>query len=53
MEDILDAKMNLSYKDYVVTPDDYFRVDSEKGIKGCPTMFKSEKAALAACRTIW
>lgn len=45
LEDILDAKMNLSYKDYVVTKADYFQ--------GCPTMFKSEKAALSACRTIW
>lgn len=45
LEDILDAKMNLSYKDYVVTKADYFL--------GCKTMFRSEKAALSACRTIW
>ena len=24
MEDILDAKINLSYKDYVITEEDYF-----------------------------
>lgn len=24
LEDILDAKLNLSYKDYVVTPNDFF-----------------------------
>ena len=45
LEDILDAKLNLSYKDYVVTPADYFQ--------NCPTMFNNEKAALAACRKIW
>jgi hypothetical protein len=45
LEDILDAKLNLSYKDYVVTPDDYFQ--------GCPSMFTSEKAALSRCRKIW
>lgn len=38
-EAILDAKLNLSYKDYKVTKDDYFM--------GCPTMLTSEKAALA------
>lgn len=45
MEDILDAKLNLSYKDYVVTPDDYFNRS--------PSMFSSEKAALSRCRKIW
>jgi hypothetical protein len=45
LEDILDAKINLSYKDYTVVSDDYFQ--------GCKTMFKNEKAALAACRKIW
>ena len=45
LEDILDAQMNLSYKDYKVTPKDYFY--------NCPTMFKSEKAALSACYSIW
>jgi len=39
MEDILDAKLNLSYKNYEVTEADYFH--------GCPTMLTSEKAALA------
>lgn len=42
LEDILDAKNNLSYKDYVVTESDYFM--------GCPTMFTNEKAALAYTR---
>lgn len=45
LEDILDAKINLSYKDYTVVSEDYFQ--------GCKTMFKNEKAALAACRKIW
>jgi len=39
LEDILDQKLNLSYKDYVITKDDYFQ--------GCPSMLNSEKAALA------
>ena len=42
LEDILDAKLNLSYKDYVVTPADYFQ--------GCRTMLNNEKAALAVAR---
>ena len=41
LEDILDAKLNLSYKDYKITKYDYFQ--------GCPTMLTSEKAALAKC----
>lgn len=45
MEDILDAKINLSYKDYKVTEEDYF--------EGCPSMFKNEKAALNRARTIY
>lgn len=45
MEDILEAKMNVSYKDYKVTSKDYFA--------GCPTMLNNEKAALAKCRSIW
>jgi hypothetical protein len=45
MEDILDAKMNVSYKDYTVTDQDYFN--------RCPSMFNNEKAALARCREIW
>lgn len=39
LEDALDQKLNLSYKDYVLTEDDCFL--------GCPTMLTSEKAALA------
>ena len=38
-EDIIDQKMNVSYKDYKVTKKDYFMT--------CPTMLTSEKAALA------
>jgi len=45
MEDILDAKINLSYKDYIVSGADYFQ--------GCPTMLKNEKAALATVRKIY
>lgn len=45
MEDILDAKLNLSYKDYQVTEDDYFC--------GCPTMLNSEKAALAKAEELF
>ena len=45
LEDILDAKLNLSYKDYKLTKNDYFQ--------GCPTMLTSEKAALAKCHGIW
>ena len=41
LEDILDAKLNLSYKDYKLSKVDYFR--------GCHTMLTSEKAALAKC----
>ena len=45
MEDVLDQKLNLSYKDYQLSKDDYFQ--------GCKTMLNSEKAALARCRQIW
>jgi hypothetical protein len=45
LEDILDAKLNLSYKDYVVTKDDYFQ--------GVSTMLTTEKAALAAATNIY
>lgn len=45
MEDILDAKINLSYRDYKVTEDDYF--------EGCPSMFTNEKAALNRARAIY
>ena len=39
LEDILDAKLNLSYKDYKLTEADYFM--------GKKTILNSEKAALA------
>lgn len=42
LEDILDARLNLSYKYYKLTNRDYFM--------GCKTMLTSEKAALAKCR---
>ena len=45
LEDILDAKLNLSYKDYRVTKSDYFL--------GCPTMLTSEKAALSKAEGIY
>mmetsp|Transcript_30454 Transcript_30454/g.46651 ORF Transcript_30454/g.46651 Transcript_30454/m.46651 type:complete len:220 (+) Transcript_30454:409-1068(+) len=45
LEDVLDARINLSYKDYKVTEEDYFR--------GCPTMLNNEKAALAKVRNIY
>lgn len=45
MEDILDAKINLSYRDYEVTENDYFM--------GNPTMLTNEKAALARVREIY
>ena len=45
LEDILDAKINLSYKDYIVSEADYFQ--------GCPTMLNNEKAALATVRKIY
>jgi len=45
LEDVLDAKLNLSYKDYKITKDDYFL--------GCPTMLTSEKAALAKAEAIY
>lgn len=45
MEDILDAKLNLSYKDYTLTKDDYFQ--------GCASMLTSEKAALAKVTQIY
>jgi hypothetical protein len=45
LEDILDAKLNLSYKDYKLTSDDYFM-----GIK---TVLNSEKAALAKVNQIY
>ena len=45
LEDILDAKLNLSYKDYKLSKYDYFQ--------GCPTMLTSEKAALAKVSEIY
>ena len=45
MEDILDAKINLSYKDYTVTEKDYFM--------GCPTMLNNEKAAIAVAKKLY
>ena len=45
LEDILDAKLNLSYLDYKVSKYDYFM--------GCPTMLTSEKAALAKVSQIY
>lgn len=39
LEDQLEAKINLSYKDYTVSNDDYFM--------GCHTMLNNERAALA------
>ena len=45
LEDILDAKLNLSYLDYKVSKYDYFQ--------GCPTMLTSEKAALAKVSQIY
>ena len=44
LEDILDAKLNQSYKNYKLTEEDYFQ--------RCKTMLTSEKAALAKCRKI-
>lgn len=45
LEDILDAKLNLSYKDYELTEEDFFM--------GCPTMLTSEKAALAKVNQLY
>jgi hypothetical protein len=45
LEDILEAKINLSFKDYKVCEHDYF--------EGCPTMLTSEKAALSKVREIF
>ena len=45
LEDLLDAKINLSYKDLVVTEADYFM--------GCPSMLNNEKAALNRARAIY
>lgn len=39
LESLYDQKLNLSYKDYIICNDDYY--------KGTPSILKSEKAALA------
>ena len=44
LEEQLDKKINVSYKEYKVTKDDFFQ--------GCCTMLRSEKAALAQARAI-
>lgn len=44
-EQIMEQKMNVSYKDYKLSKNDYFN-----GIK---TILTSEKAALAKCHQIW
>ena len=41
----LEVAQELSYRDYQVTEADYFM--------NCPTMLKSEKAALAVCRQLY
>jgi len=45
LEDILDAKLNLSYKDYKITKDDYYQ--------GCPSILNNEKAALKKCTKLF
>lgn len=45
IESILQNKLNLDYKDYNVTAEDYFM--------GCPSMLTSEKAALAKVSQIY
>jgi len=45
LESKLEEKLRLSYKDYIVTKHDYFM--------DCPTMLRSEKAALATVRKIY
>ena len=44
-EAILDARLNVSYRDYKLSSQDYFM--------GCPTMLTSEKAALAKVDLIY
>ena len=44
-EDILDMKINLSYKDYKISKKDFFN--------GCSTILTSEKAALARVNEIY
>ena len=41
LDDILDQKLNVSYRDYKLTKADYFQA--------CKTILTSEKAALAKC----
>jgi len=45
LEDILEAKLNQSYKDYKLSKSDYFQ--------NCKTMLTSEKAALSKCHQIF
>lgn len=45
LEAQLEKKLNLSYKDYSVSTQDYFN--------GCPTMLTNEKAALAKASVIF
>jgi len=45
LEDILDARLNLTYKDYNLSSVDYFN--------GCKTILTSEKAALAMAFKIY
>jgi len=45
LEELLDQKLNLSYKDYKLTKDDYFN--------GCKTILTSEKAALARANKLY
>ena len=45
LEDVLEDKLNLSYKDYKVTKKDFFN--------NCQTMLTSEKAALALATQIY
>lgn len=45
LEDILDAKLNMTYKEYKVSKRDWFN--------GCPTILTSEKAALSYVESIW
>lgn len=44
-EQIMQEKLNVSYKDYKLTKEDYFN--------GQKTILTSEKAALAKCNSIW
>ena len=45
IQNILQAKMNLSYKDYIISEADYFQ--------GCPSIFNNEKAAIRYATSIY